>query len=232
MRNKKFLLFLFVVFFLSGCAWWKGKEIPPNNPEALYRKGYEEYRKGHYESAIESFQKLKEEHPLSELALRAELGIADANFSREEYGYAEAAYNDFLNLHPISENIPYVMYQIGMCHYNKMLTVDRDQTETAAAAKEFERLITRFPASRFSFLAEKNLRECKKRQAEHEFYIGKLYFNMRQYHAALKRFEIVVQKYPNLGLDHKVGFMIEETKKQLAINGNKKGLSPLLSRPF
>jgi len=217
MQTKKFLALLFVMFFLSGCAWWKSKEMPKNNPEALYQKGYEDYQKGRYEKAIESFQKLKEEYPLSELALRAELGIADANFSREEYGYAAMAYNDFVNLHPTNENTPYVMYQIGMCRYNQMLIIDRDQTETVAAAKEFEKLIARFPTSRFSFLAEKNLRECKKKLAEHEFYVGEIYFKMKQYKAALKRFDIIVKNYPNLGLDYKVSFMLEETKKQLAI---------------
>lgn len=217
MQTKKFLMFLLVMFFLSGCAWWKGKEIPKNNPEALYRKGYEDYQKGRYETAIESFQKLKEEYPLSELALRAELGIADANFSKKEYGHAEMAYNDFVNLHPTNENIPYVMYQIGMCHYSQMLSIDRDQTETAGAAKEFEKLIARFPTSRFSFLAEKNLRECKKRLAEHEFYVGEIYFKMKQYKAAMKRFGSIAKNYPNLGLDYKVSFMLEETKKQLAI---------------
>ena len=217
MQIKKFLALLFVMFFLSGCAWWKSKEMPKNNPEALYRNGYEDYQKGRYEKAIKSFQKLKEEYPLSELALRAELGIADANFSNKEYGYAEIAYNDFVNLHPTNEDIPYVMYQIGMCHYNQMLIIDRDQTETVAAAKEFEKLMVRFPASRFSFLAEKNLRECKKRLAEHEFYVGEIYFKMKQYKAALKRFDNIVKNYSNLGLDYKISFMLEETKKQLAI---------------
>jgi outer membrane protein assembly factor BamD len=194
----------------------KSKEIPKNNPDALYQKGYEDYQKGRYEKAIESFQKLKEEYPLSELALRAELGIADANFSRKEYGYAEMAYNDFVNLHPTNENIPYVMYQIGMCHYKQMLSVDRDQTDALKALKEFEKLILRFPTSRFSFLAEKNLKECKKRLAEYEFYVGEIYFNMKKYNAALKRFDTIVKNYSNLGLDYKVNIMLEETKKQIA----------------
>src|SRR5574340_1115641 len=114
------------MLIFSGCAFWKSNELPKNNPEALYQRGHEDYLKGRYAKAIESFQRLKEEYPLSELAIRAELGIADANFSMEEYGYAEMGYNDFVNLHPTNENLPYVMYQIGMCHYNQLLSIDRD----------------------------------------------------------------------------------------------------------
>ena len=48
-----------------------------------------------------------------------------------------------------------------MCHYNLKGTIDREQTETTKAKKEFERLIARFPESKFSLAAEKLLRECK-----------------------------------------------------------------------
>jgi len=52
--------------------------------------------------------------------------------------------------------------------------------------------------------------------AENEFYIGETYFKMKKYKAALQRFETIAKYYPNLGLDYKVNFMIEETKKQIA----------------
>ena len=224
MRFRNIYVGLLLLFILSGCALLKGREVPKSNPEALYKQGYEDYQKGRYEKAIASFQRLKEEYPLSELVVSAELGIADANFSMKEYGYAEIAYNDFINLHPTNENLPYVMYQMGMCHYKQMLSIDRDQTETIKALKEFEKLVARFPTSKFSFLAEKLIRECKGRIAEHEFYVGELYFKMKQYKAALRRFENIAKNYPNLGLDYKVQFIMEETKKQIAAaEGKAKG---------
>jgi outer membrane protein assembly factor BamD len=215
-QSKKLFLIIALLFLTSGCALWKSKEIPKNNPEALYQQGYADYQKGRYEKAIENFQRLKEEYPLHELAIRAELGIADAHFSMKEYGYAEIAYNDFLNLHPANENISYVMYQIGICHHNQLLSIDRDQTETWKALKEFEKLIVRFPTSKFSFLAEKKAKECRTRLAEHEYYVGELYFKMKRYKAAMLRFENITKNYVNLGLDYKVKFIMEETRKQLA----------------
>lgn len=216
MQSKKILITLTLLFFISGCALWKSKDIAKNNPEVLYRQGYADYQKGRYAKAIENFQQLKEQYPLHELALRAELGIADSHFSMEEYGYAEIAYNDFINLHPANENLSYAMYQIGISHYKQLLSVDRDQTETWKALKEFEKLIVRFPTSKFSFLAEKKVRECKSKLAEHEYYVGELYFKMKHYKAAMLRFENITKNYVNLGLDYKVKFIMEETRKQLA----------------
>lgn len=216
MLAKKLLFTIALIFFLSGCALWKSKDTAKNNPELLFQQGYTDYEKGRYAKAIEKFQQMKEQYPLHELALRAELGIADAHFSMEEYGYAEIAYNDFLNLHPANENLSYVMYQIGICHYKQVLSIDRDQTETWKALKEFEKLIVRFPTSKFSFLAEKKVRECKSKLAEHEYYVGELYFKMKRYKAALLRFENITKNYVNLGLDYKVKFIMEETRKQIA----------------
>ena len=143
------------------------------------------------------------------------MGIADSHFSDEEYGEAELAYNDFINLHPTNENVPYAIYQLGMCHYKQMHSIDRDQTEARKARKEFERLIARFPNSKFSMMAEKSLRECKKNLAEQEFYIGYFYFKKKQFKSALKRFETIEKEYANLGLDYKVSYFIVETKKRL-----------------
>jgi outer membrane protein assembly factor BamD len=183
MRSKKITLIiclLLLITFLSGCGWWnkwgKAPDYSRSKPENLYQEGVEFYQKGNYQKAVEVFQALKEEHPLSQYATLAEIGIADSYFSDKKYGDAEANYSDFINLHPTNSNNPYAMYQIGMCHFEQMMSIDRDQTETIRAKKEFEKLISRYPDSKFTVMAEKVLRDCKRRLAEHEFYVGEYYF--------------------------------------------------------
>ncbi|MGZ6223286.1 MAG: outer membrane protein assembly factor BamD, partial [Syntrophales bacterium] len=73
------------------------------------------------------------------------------------------------------------------------------------------------PNSKFSLMAEKTLRECKKNLAEHEFYVGYFYFKKKQYKSAMKRFEIIAKDYSNLGLDYKLAYFLGETKKRLAL---------------
>ena len=217
LKSRTFLFMaVLIVLFLGGCGLWKKQDMSKATPEGLYRQGHEDYENGRYTKAVESFRRLKEEYPLSQLTIMAELGIADSHFSAKEYGEAEMAYGDFLNLHPINENLPYVMYQMGMCHYLQMSEIDRDQTETLMAKKEFERLVARFPKSKFSFLAEKMIRDCNLRLGENEFYVGHLYFKMRQYRAALRRFEEIPKNFANIGLDYKANFFIGEAKKKIA----------------
>jgi outer membrane protein assembly factor BamD len=197
-------------------------DMTRSTPEGLYQQGVEYYQDKSYKRAAEIFQRVKEEYPLSQLALMAELGIGDAYYSAKEYTEAELAYSEFVNLHPTNENLPYVMYQLGICHFNQIDTIDRDQAEAFKALKEFERLATRFPESKFSFLSEKMIRDCRKLLGEQEFYVGEFYFNIKKYQAALHRFEKVAREYANVGLDYKVHYYIAETKRLIADEEAKK----------
>jgi outer membrane protein assembly factor BamD len=225
--NKRlFWGLLAVVIMLTGCKMWlpwgKSANMSRTTPEGLYQQGVELYQKKDYTEAIKLFQRVKEEHPLSTLAIMAELGIADAYYSDKEYADANLAYSEFINLHPTNENLPYAMYQIGMCHFSDISSIDRDQSETIKALKAFERLMARFPDSKFFAMAEKMARDCKKRLGEQEFYIGKFYFNMKEYGAALERFEKIDKDYTKVGLDEKVHQFIAEAKKRIAEADAKK----------
>jgi outer membrane protein assembly factor BamD len=213
---KIVVLTLFLSCCFNACSLFKKEPLVKGTPEGLYARGAAEFQNRSYKKAREYFTRLKDEYPLNQLAILAELGIADSFYTDKEYMEAESAYSEFSNMHPTNENIPYVLYQLGMCHYYQRSTIDRDQTETIKARKELERLIARFPDSKFSLAAEKLLRECKQELAEQEFYVGQFYFRQKKYRAALKRFETIVRNYSNIGLDYKLGYYIDETKRRIA----------------
>ncbi|MDA8123980.1 MAG: outer membrane protein assembly factor BamD [Deltaproteobacteria bacterium] len=227
MRSKRTLLALLVLILtLSGCQlWWpwaKKTDMTRTSPDGLYQQAVEYYQDGSYKKAIDLFQRVKEEYPLSQYALSAELGMADAYFSAKEYPEADLSYSEFISLHPTNENLPYAMYQIGMAHYNQIDTIDRDQTESFKALKAFEQLAARFPNSRFALQAEKMIRETKKILGEQEFYVGEFYLTNKKYQAALRRFERIVRDYANVGLDYKANQYIIETKRRIAEEEAKK----------
>lgn len=218
-RNVFLVVIAAIVFTCAGCAWLGDLFSRPrvkSDPVALYQAGVEAYNKGRYKRAVEYFTRMKERFPLHDLALMAEIGIADSYYSDKDYANAELAYTDFLNLHPTHEHIPYVIYQIGMCHYMNMLSIDRDQTETVRAIKEFEQVIARFPTSKFALLAEEKLRDCRKRLAAKEFYVGQFYFRREKYEAAARRFEYLLAHFSGLGYDYQARVFLEESRKRLA----------------
>ena len=186
---------------LSGCAVldsWFGRDIEKSAQE-LASDGMESFDNKDYKDAIKDFEQLKDWYPFSKYTILAELKIADANYKLGNYEEAIYAYESFESLHPRNEAIPYVIYQIGMCYYEQIDTVDRDQTPAQEALKTFQRLARQYPGNVYDIKARTHVDKCFKSLAGHEFYVGKFYFKGRHYSAALHRFKNVVEKYPDVG---------------------------------
>lgn len=194
---------IFLVFTLAGCSYVKGlfseeKEVEP--VELLVQNGVEAFEDGDYREAQQNFQKLKDWYPFSQYVILAELKIADAHYHLEEYDDAIFAYREFIDLHPNNEAVPYALYQIGLCHFERIDTVDRDQTHTRKALDTFRQLQRQYPDSPYAEKSVDPVNRCLKSLAGNEFYIGMFYYNSAHYKAALQRFRSVVVKYPDVGI--------------------------------
>ena len=140
--RRTFIGCMVVFFFLTGCSWFQSKEEKP--AQELASEGMESYKKGNYDKAIESFQKIKDWYPFSKYAILAELKIADSHFNLKAYEEAIFAYEEFENLHPRNEAIPYVIYQIGRSYYVQIDSIDCDQIFSQKALDTFNRLIKQY----------------------------------------------------------------------------------------
>jgi len=196
-----FSIILWLAAELLGCAWFQPKQ--EKTAQDLAEEGMEAFRDKDYRKAIESFENLKDWYPFSQYAVLAELKLGDAHYCRKDYEEAIFAYQEFENLHPKNEAVPYVVYQTGRCHFDRLQTIDRDQTMAWEAAQTFERLIRNYPNSPFAKKAAEHIRVCEKNLAEHEFYVGRFYYKSKHYKAALERFKTVLKSYPDLGVHYK-----------------------------
>jgi outer membrane protein assembly factor BamD len=207
--SLRWTIFLLIVFsLLLGCSK-KGIKTLEGDPELLYKQGLARFNKRDYEEAKKKFELLKASFPDSPpYTIWAELKIGDCDFFRKEYVEAIAAYEEFKKIHPTHEEIPYVHYQIGMAYYNQMLTFDRDQTPTQKALSNFEYLIANYPSSLFTEKAEEKTGICRKRLAEHEFYIGDYYYKKGKFKAASVRFQGLIEKFPKMPEEDKTLFLL------------------------
>jgi len=214
---KGFVLVQLLILLLSGCSHFGlGEKEPEKPPEELMSEGLSAFEDGDYLEASEAFQKLKDRYPYSRLAVQAEQKLADALFKKKALEEALEAYVEFERLHPKNKSVPYVIYQQGMCYFLRMRSIERDQTSTKKALKEFERLGREFPADPFSLQAQRKIRECLINLAEHEFYVGHFYFKAGHYQAALMRFEYLITHYPDLGQYGKTFMYMAKCKEELA----------------
>jgi len=197
---------LVVLLAATGCStikdqWNKifGGEDTGTAQELAW-EGMDAYENGKYDKAIQKFQRLKDYYPFSKYAILAELKIADAHYKRDEYEDAIFAYENFEQLHPRNEAIPYVIYQIGRCYYDRISTPDRDQTSAQKALDTFRRLIKQFP---YSTRAAEHIKEAERSLAAHAYIVGVFYYRTGHYKAALHRFMSIISDYPDVGYHQK-----------------------------
>lgn len=189
---------LLSVLVFSGCSWF-GKKHEDKQVQQLLQEGVRAFDRGDYRAALKSFGNLKDWYPFSKYAIVAELKIADAHYHLQEYPEAVAAYKDFEQLHPRNEATPYAIYQIGLCYFEQIGTIDRDQTAAQKALETFRRLMHEYPNDPYAKQAADHIVDCLKNLAGHEFFVGRFYFRQKQYAAALHRFLAVIHQYPDVG---------------------------------
>jgi len=196
---KKTVFLLLVVTF--GFAW-SCKHAPESDDaalmipaESLYLEAMEFYRVNNYIDAFDAFQKCRTRYPISEWGVKAELKMADCLYYQKNYETAFIQYQEFTRLHPTYTYIDYAYYQMGMCYYNQVCSIDRDQSFTREAVKHFEKLLSLFPASAYAGSARERIGECRKNLAEHVLYIGNFYYRTGAYDAALHRYLEALNDY-------------------------------------
>ncbi len=205
----------------GGCALWATKE-PEKTPQGMYNAALRLLEKKKYTESAEAFKKFKEEFPLSTYTPLAELRAADSLYFDKNYAEAIVLYEEFRKLHPIHAEIPYATYQVGMCHFKQMLSVDRDQTVLEKALEQFRYLVENFPQTKYASDAKTKMQLCLLQLAEYEFYVGHFYYRMGHYRGALGRFEDILKKYPDSGMERKIDPLIKGCREKIEREDSKK----------
>lgn len=214
MKRLTFLLCIILAVCVAGGCAHKSKD--EKTARQLADEGMKEFKDKDYKKSIDAFEQLRDWYPFSKYTILADLKIADAYFNMKRYEEAVSAYETFERLHPRNEAVPFVIYRIGICHFNQLDTIDRDQTPAQKAIEAFSRLKRRYPEDEYAEKATAPLKECRKSLAGHELYVGRFYFKSRHYKAALARFQTVVNQYPKVGDVATARDYIEQCRQALA----------------
>lgn len=165
--------------------------------EQLIIKGMEEYNIGKYFLAIEYFNEILDRYPFSPQAPLAELKAADSSYYMERYEEALVLYNEFEERHPTNEAIAYVMYQRGMCSYNRIDRIDRDITGAIESIQSFEELLRAFPDSPYTGEARARIKAANEFLVNHEFNVVEFYLRTKKYSQAETRLNYILAMYPD-----------------------------------
>jgi outer membrane protein assembly factor BamD len=171
-----------------------------------------------YDAAIERFQAIIDNYPYSEYAVQAELAIADAYFADARYEEALSYYQDFPELHPNHERVPYTLLQAANSHYERVRAANRDQRPTREALKYLDKLMSVYPYTPEAEAAEEIWRELRAQLGRSVLMVAEFYMDREEYQSAADRFRDVLNEFPGLGLDAEALYKLGVCYSKMRLN--------------
>src|SRR5665811_185467 len=183
---------------LAGCGSLFGKkaEIVNNDPpDVIYNKAEALVDEGEYEEAARQYEQVDINHPYSQEARRAIVMASYAYYRAGKYDDAISAADRYLTLHPGTQESDLAQNVIAMSYYDQVLDPKRDQTSARRSLAAYDKLMQRYPNSRYAAEAANRARILRDLIAASEMTVGRYYLRRNNYLAAINRFRTVVTEY-------------------------------------
>jgi outer membrane protein assembly factor BamD len=196
---KKYYLLpaLLCLLTVLSCASKPAKPQMTGSDEECFTKAMSNFRSGNYTEAIPIFEEIREKFPMSPYAVLAELRLGECHYFKDEFIEASHFFDNFRRLHPSNPQVAYSIYMRGMCAYQQILSLDRDQTFAEEAAEQFQQLYEIFPQSQYTGKALNRIADAKRQLAGREIFIGNFYMKKKDYAGAIERYNRALKRYPN-----------------------------------
>jgi len=197
-------IFLFIILFtlLVSCSKKeefkesviKEKSLDLQVLEA-YQLGMKNLESGDVIYAAKKFNEAEILFPQSEWAPKSALMAAYSYYTQDYYGDTIAELERFIRVYPLSKNLDYVYYLLGVSYYEQIVDEKKDLQSIIKAKKYFEILIKNYPNTNYSLDAEYKIELVNDTLAAKEMYIGRYYFNKKKWIPAINRFRTIIDDY-------------------------------------
>ncbi len=182
---------------LAACGWFGSKDetFTEQPVEVLYNRALDDLGRQEYKLAAKEFEEVDRQHPYSVWATKAQIMAAFTYYQSNKYDDAIIALDRFIQLHPGHRDIPYAYYLKGLCFYEQISDVGRDQRMTQQALDALSDVAKRFPDSVYARDARLKVDLTIDHLAGKEMEIGRYYQKQHIYIGAINRYRVVIERY-------------------------------------
>jgi len=163
--------------------------------EQIYAEAWKKIRQRSWSDAAKQFDEVERQHPYSIWARRAMLMSAFCYYQANKYTEAISAADQYIALHPGSQEVAYAFYLKAMSLYQQIVDVGRDQTTTEQALTALQDVVQRFPDTEYARDAGLKIDLTLDHLAGKEMAIGRYYLRQGDFIGAINRFRTVVERY-------------------------------------
>jgi len=198
---NKFFLFITLFAILISCSKEEIKEsiIKEKSLDLqvfeAYQEGVKNLETGDVLYAAKKFNEAETLFPQSEWAPKSALMAAYAYYTQDYYSDTIAELERFIRVYPLSKNLDYVYYLLGISYYEQIVDEKKD-LQSIIKAKEYFKIVSKnYPNTNYSLDAEYKIDLVNDTLASKEMYIGRYYFDKKKWIPAINRFRTVIDDY-------------------------------------
>ena len=198
---NKFFLFIALFAILISCSKEEIKEsiIKEKSLDLqvleAYQEGVKNLETGDVLYAAKKFNEAETLFPQSEWAPKSALMAAYAYYTQDYYSDTIAELERFIRVYPLSKNLDYVYYLLGVSYYEQIVDEKKD-LQSIIKAKEYFKIVSKnYPNTNYSLDAEYKIDLVNDTLASKEMYIGRYYFDKKKWIPAINRFRTVIDDY-------------------------------------
>ena len=238
-RAPFFIVIAALALSVGGCAHFKKKNktdlsYVERPVDLLYSTGADQLDRRNWNAAVDYFREVERQHPYSEWSRRAILMTAFAHYESGQYAEAVGDADRFISLYPGNASAAYAYYLKGVCYFEQIIDVGRDQAATEQTLAGLREVVRRFPHSEYAADSRLKIDMVNDQLAGKEMTIGRFYERGGQPIAALGRFKNVIDRYQTTShtpealyrlveLDLTLGLMQEAQRNAAVLGANFPG---------
>ncbi len=223
--KRFYLYFLVLAMGVTSVACSSSKPMnkainnnnPVEGPKQRLELANKYYEEGDFYKAIQLYEIVIQERIMVDDLAEVYFRYANSHYAQSDYVTASSLFNSFYLSYPDDINAETAYYYKALCTYQLAEDDYRlDQSTMVQAMKEFQDYLINYPEGEYANDAVKNVEKIKATNEMKELNVGKLYFKIGEYKAAIEEFERFIEDFPTSGLVEEAYFEILRSRFELA----------------
>ncbi len=208
-------LFLYMATMMSCSTTSNEKMTHTQWCQKRYESAEELYKAQKYGRTVEKLEEILSTCAGSGYMEQAQFLLAESRFNLEQWIEARGEYGSFIVNFPGSAFAETAEYRKAVASFNIEYRIDRDESNTTTAMKDFERYLANHPNTPLRDSVNYYYNLLVDRVAEKEFQTGRLYLRMEKPQAAVIYLKEFLETYPKAKRRQEALFMISDAYTDL-----------------
>ena len=201
---------------MTGCSSTSNEKMTHTDwCKKRYENAEELYKAKKYGRTVEKLEEILSTCAGSGYMEQAQFLIAESHFNLEQWIEARGEYGSFIVNFPGSPFAETAEFRKAVSSYNMEYKIDRDESNTTTAMKDFERYLANHPSTPLRDSVNYYYNNLVDRVAEKEFQTGRLYLRMEKPQAAVIYFKEFLETYPKAKRRPEALFLISDAYTDL-----------------